>query len=172
VDRRGKPGIAAASAPSTCDDDALVRAGEVINFFSGLIVVDDGSDWHFQKYVRTLAASFIRTFTVPSTLGFVFGIEAEVDQGIVALTGLHDDVAALTAVATRGAAARDKLLATKGHAAVPAVAGFDSYFGLIDKHKRSLRIRRRGAIRSEFLIGRNEPIGVNDGFWLRRNWLA
>ena len=58
-----------------------------------------------------------------SALRFVFRIEAEVHQGIVAFAGFHDDVAALAAVAARRAAARDELLPAEGHAAVAAVAG-------------------------------------------------
>ena len=56
-------------------------------------------------------------------LGFVFGIEAEVHQRVVALAGFHDDIAAAAAVAAGRAAARHELLAPEGHAAVAAVAG-------------------------------------------------
>ena len=50
------------------------------------------------------------------------------------LAGDHDDVAAASAVAAAGAAARDELLAPERKTAVAAVAGFhvNSYF--IDKH--------------------------------------
>jgi hypothetical protein len=67
-------------------------------------------------------------------LALVFRIIAEVDEGVVALRRHHDDIAATTAVATRGAAARHKLFAPEGHTSVAAIAGFyfDSCF--IDEH--------------------------------------
>ena len=81
-----------------------------------------------------------------SALRLVFGIEAEVHQRVVALAGLHDDVAALAAVAARGAAARDELLPAEGHAAVAAVAGFDPDFGFVDEHQKSVVSRQSSAV--------------------------
>jgi hypothetical protein len=59
-------------------------------------------------------------------------------QRIVALAGFHDDVSALAAIAARRATARDELLPAKGKAAVAAVAGFDSDYGLVDEHSSQL----------------------------------
>jgi hypothetical protein len=56
------------------------------------------------------------------------------DEGVVALRGLHEDVAATAAVAAGGTAARDELFAAEGHAAVAAVAGFDANFGFVEEH--------------------------------------
>ncbi len=69
-----------------------------------------------------------------AALGFVLRIEAEMDEGVVSFTGFHDDVAALAAVAAGRTAARNELLAAEGHAAIPAVTGFDSDFGFVDEH--------------------------------------
>ena len=87
--------------------------------------------------VLAIASGLVGTFAVTSALGVVFGIEAEVDERVVALAGFHEDVAALAAVAAGGSAARDKLLAAEGHAAIAAVAGLDSNFRFIDEHRKS-----------------------------------
>ena len=135
VGGRREVGVAAAAASAVGDDDALVGAGEVRRLFAGLVVVDDGADGDFQDDVDAFAAGFVGAFAVASALGFVFGIEAEVDERVVALAGFHDDVAALAAVAAGRAAAGDELLAAEGQAAVAAVAGFDSDCGFVDEHR-------------------------------------
>jgi hypothetical protein len=58
-----------------------------------------------------------------------------VDEGVVRERGAHEDVATVAAVAAGGAAARDELFAAKGHAAIAAVAGFDSDVGFVDEHR-------------------------------------
>src|SRR5579864_829818 len=136
VNRCGEAGVAASAASAASDYEALVGLRKLENFISGLVVVDDGSDRNFQNYVAAIASGFVRALAVTSALGFVFGIETEMDQGVVALAGFHDDVAALAAVAPGGPAARDEFLASEGHAAVAAVAGGDSDFGFIDEHGR------------------------------------
>jgi hypothetical protein len=71
---------------------------------------------------------------VTSALRLVFRIETKMHQRVVALAGFHDDIAALTTIAAGRAAARDELLPSKSKAAVAAVAGFDSDYGLVDEH--------------------------------------
>ena len=53
---------------------------------------------------------------------------------VVTLARFHPDVAAFAAVAAGRSAAWDVFLTTEGHAAVAAVAGFDSDFGFVDEH--------------------------------------
>jgi hypothetical protein len=69
-----------------------------------------------------------------AALRLVFGVVAEVDEGVVALRADHNDVAAAAAIATGGTAAGYELLAPEGHAAVAAVAGLDANFCFIDEH--------------------------------------
>jgi hypothetical protein len=71
-----------------------------------------------------------------SALGRVFRIETEVYQRVMALAGFHNDIATAPAVSTRWTSARNELLPTKGHAAVPTVSGLHSNFGFIDEHAR------------------------------------
>ncbi len=72
-----------------------------------------------------------------AALALVLGVKTKMNEGIVALTGDHDDIAATTAVAAGGTATGDEFLAAEGHAAVAAVAGFDFNFYLIDEHDYS-----------------------------------
>src|SRR5260370_9950134 len=88
-----------------------------------------------QQTVCAFAPGRVRACAMASPLGSVFGIETKMDQGIMALAGFHNDVASLAAVAARGPATRNKLLATKREATVAAVAGFDANCGFINEHK-------------------------------------
>lgn len=69
-----------------------------------------------------------------AALGLVLWVEAEVDQGVVAEGGGHDDVAAVPAVAPGGATLGDKFLTPEGHTAVAAVAGFYADSCFVNKH--------------------------------------
>ncbi len=69
-----------------------------------------------------------------AALGLPLGVEAEVDEGVVAEGGGHEDVAAVAAVAAGGASAGNELFAAEGHAAIATVASFYTDFCFIDKH--------------------------------------
>ena len=69
-----------------------------------------------------------------SALGFVFGVEAKVNEGVVAEGRGHEDVAAVAAIAAGGAALGNKFFTPEGHAAVATVAGLDPDSCFINKH--------------------------------------
>ena len=71
-------------------------------------------------------------------LCLVFGIEAEMDQRIVPFARFHDDIAAASAIAARGAAAGNKLLPPEGNAPVAAIPSLHPNSSLIDKHISSV----------------------------------
>jgi len=71
---------------------------------------------------------------VAAALGFVLGVEAEVDEGVVAEGGGHEDVAAVAAIAAGGAALGNKFFAPEGHATVATVTGLDTDSCFINKH--------------------------------------
>src|SRR5205807_753080 len=129
-----KTRIAAATPATVCDYQALIGTREVVDLLSCLLVVDDCSHGNLEQDVCAFPASLVGAFAVTSALGFVFRIEAEVNQSVVALAGFHDDVAALAAIAARRPAARNKLLATKRKTTVAAIAGLHTNFGFINKH--------------------------------------
>jgi hypothetical protein len=70
-----------------------------------------------------------------TALGRVFRIETEMEQGVAVDGCGHDDVAAVSAIAAAGTAARDILLASEGQTAVPPVTRFDRDFYFVDKHE-------------------------------------
>ena len=108
---------------------------------AGQLVIDQRAHRHLEHDAFAFAAGLVGTFAVAPALGLVFGIEAEVDQRVVALAGFHGDVAAAPAIAAGGTAAGHELLATEGHAAVAAVAGLDPNFGFIDEHGERNELR-------------------------------
>src|ERR1700716_4148045 len=90
----GETGIAASTASTASDYDALVGACEIKYFLAGVIVINNGSYRDFEENILALAPRLVRAFTVTPALGFVFRIKAKVHQRVVAFAGLHDDVAA------------------------------------------------------------------------------
>src|ERR1700677_719800 len=128
--------IAPSAAAAAGDDHALIWAGKIEYLLARRLVIYDRSNRNFQNYIFAFAAALVRAFAVTSTLGLVFGIEAEVHQRVVPLAGFHDHIAAVAPVASRWTAARNIFFAAKGHAAIAAVTRFDPYFCLIDEHVR------------------------------------
>jgi hypothetical protein len=108
--------------------------GEVVDELAGVVVVEEGADGDFEGGVLAGLAGAVGAEAVASALGFVLGVEAEVDEGVVAEGGGHEDVAAVTAIAAGGASLGNKFFAAEGHAAVAAVSGFDPDSCFINKH--------------------------------------
>ena len=107
---------------------------EVVDELAGLVVVEERADGDFEGGVFAGLTGAVGAEAVASALCFVLGVEAEMDQGVVAEGGGHEDVAAVATVAAGGAAFGDKFFAAEGHAAVAAVAGFDPDSCFINKH--------------------------------------
>src|SRR6266851_5097997 len=104
---------------------------------AGLFVIENRAHRDLQRNVSAFGAGLVGAFAVAAASGLVFGIKAEVHQGVVALAGFHPHVAAPAAVATRGTAARNKLLSPEGHASVAAVAGFNLDSRFVYKHRKT-----------------------------------
>ena len=114
-----------------------------MHLLSGVGVVQNRAHRHFQSNVYAFTSGAVGTFAVTSPLGFVFRIEAKMDQGVMTFAGLHNDVATLAAVSARGPSAGDKLLPPEGEASIASVARFHSNFGFINEHDRSARSSRK-----------------------------
>src|SRR5579859_4365167 len=127
--------VTAPSASAACYHDGLVGAGEVVDQFAGLVIVEQRADGNFQRGGLALRAGAVGAEAVAATLCFVFRIETEVDEGIVAQRGGHENVAAVAAIAARRPALGDELLAAEGHTAVAAVASPDTNSCFINKHR-------------------------------------
>src|SRR6202049_3795737 len=132
----GQTGMPAPTPSAASDYDALVGACEINHFLAGVVVIDNRSYRNFEDNILAFAPRLVRAFTVTSALGFVFRIKAKVHQRVVAFAGLHDDVSALAAVATRGSAARNELLPAERHAAIAAVPRLYPNFGFVDEHEQ------------------------------------
>jgi len=108
-----------------------------VDQLAGVLVEQGCADGDLQDDGVAVEAGAVGAHAVLAALALVFGVIAEVDEGVVALRAFHDDVAAAPAVAPGGTAAGHELLAPEGHAAVATVAGFDSNFCFIDEHRES-----------------------------------
>src|ERR1019366_1421859 len=137
MNRGSEAGIAATAATAARHHHALVGMGEVMHHLAGHFVVNDSSDGDLQHHAFALAAGFVGTLAMASALGLVFGIEAEVHQGVVALARFHHHVATMTAIAAGGTAARHELLAPEGHAAVAAIARLHPDSCFVNEHGKS-----------------------------------
>jgi hypothetical protein len=134
VNGSGEVLVAATAAPTFGDDDALIGGFEIMDEFAGVLIEEGCADGDLQNGGVAVEAGAVGAHAMLAALALVLGVVAEVDEGVVALRAFHDDVAAVAAVSTGGAAAGNELLAAEGHAAVAAVAGFDANFCFIDKH--------------------------------------
>src|ERR1700722_169795 len=101
---------------------------------SSVFIQNQGADGNLQDHVYPRMAGTVGAFTVTSTFRFEFAVVAIAQQSIVVGIGFHENAAAVAAIAAGRSAARHKLLTTKRHAAVAAVAGFYQYFCFVDKH--------------------------------------
>jgi hypothetical protein len=134
VDGCGKVLVATAATAALGDDQPLVRLAEIVDQLAGLLVVKGCADGDLESDGVAVEAGAVGAHAVLAALRLVLGVIAEVDEGVMALRGLHDHVAATAAVAARRSAAGNELLAAEGHAAVAAVAGFDANFCFINEH--------------------------------------
>src|SRR5690242_503904 len=117
--------VAASAAPAFGDDDGLAGAGEVVDQLAGRVIVEQGADGDLERGVFAGVTGAVGAEAVAAALGLVLGVEAEVDERVVAERGRHQDVAAVASVAAGGAALGHELFAPEGHAAIAPVAGLD-----------------------------------------------
>ena len=99
-----------------------------------------------------------------AALGLVLGVEAEVDEGVVAEGGGHEAVAAVAAVAPGGAALGNEFFPAEGHAAVTAVPGLDPDSCFINKHAISSVQACSEVARLLILLLLGESLGRNECF--------
>src|SRR5215469_1998390 len=121
--RCGKVLIAASTTPALRHDDALIRARKIMHQLTSCAVIENGPNRDLEHYVFTISAGPVGSFAVRAASTFIFGIEAEVYQRVVALAGFHDDVAAASAITAGRSSTRDKLLAAESDNPVAAIAG-------------------------------------------------
>ena len=126
--------IATAASSSTSHHEAIAGVREIVEQFTCIVIVDDGSHGNRSFGGRSFAPAAIAAFAVTPALARVLRIKPEMKQRVVVLARHQHDVTAASAVTAAGTAARDILLAPEGHAAVAAVAGFDGNINFVYKH--------------------------------------
>ena len=76
--------VAASAASAAGDDDGVAGAGEVVDELAGVVVVEEGADGDVEGEGFAGGAGHIGAEAVAAALGLVLGVEAEVDEGVVA----------------------------------------------------------------------------------------
>src|SRR5436190_19312268 len=132
--RRGEMGIAPAPLAAFCRQETLIRFCEIKQKFVGFGVEHLRSDRDLHRPRFAVLPGTIRAFAMAAAFCLVLGIISKVEQGVQAFVRLDPDIAADTAVASRGAAAWNEFLAAKRRNAVSAVAGLHLYLGPINEH--------------------------------------
>jgi hypothetical protein len=90
---------------------------------------------HLYDHICSFAAVSIRSLAMAAAFGPVFRIISKVQKCVEAFVRLKPDIAAFSAVAARGPAARNELLTAKRRNAVSPVAGLYKDLYAIDKHR-------------------------------------
>jgi hypothetical protein len=125
--------VAMAPAPALCNQHALIQLGEIVKHHAGRIVIDDSSHGNRDLEVFSIPAMTVTAFSMPSPSRLEVMIETKFKKCVFVTVGDQIDVAAITAVATAGTAARHKFLAAKGDGAMPAVSRFYCDFGFVNE---------------------------------------
>ncbi len=139
--------VAEAAPPAPGDDDRLV-GGDVVEEFTGLVVVDEGPGGHLDGAVLAGVAVLLLAASRLARLGLPVADALEIDEGVEPRVGVEEDIAALAAVASVRAALGDVLAAVEGDAAVPALAGLDDNGDFVYEHAQT--IGRAGLPRTRF----------------------
>ena len=122
------------ATPASRDTVLLPGFGEIEEAVSSGLVVDHCADRHRYFDRVSLGAGPVASLAVPTALGLVFRIEAELEQRVLMFRGHQRDIAATAAIATARPAAGHVFLAAERKTPVAAISGFhgDDYF--VDKH--------------------------------------
>ena len=107
---------------------------EIEELFASFGIEDDGANGNLQDHVVGRRAVAIGTFAMAAASSFEFAIVTVAKERVVVRVRFDVNVAAVSAIATRWAAARDVLLPAKREAAVAAVAGLHHDFRFVSKH--------------------------------------
>src|SRR5215831_19866981 len=159
--RVAKPTVAAFG-----NGDALADMGEVGKHRLTIFFVDLRPDRYLEHHVLAIGAGAVLAHPVTAALCLEMLLVAVVDQGVEAVDRLDNHIAALSAVATIGAAELDEFLAPERYAAVPARTRRNVDLGFIEEFHglRVYRIARPFAKRSSGINpgqGRSSPRAAN-----------
>jgi hypothetical protein len=126
------------SAPSATDQEALTRAVQVAQEFSGVLVKDQGADGYGNLQILTRPSGHLPARTAVAVLGAVATLIAKIDQGIEVFPGDEVNVATASSVAAIGTAEGNEFFATKTHCPVTTFAGGHEYPHFVNEfHKKT-----------------------------------
>ena len=135
VNRRGKVLITPAAATTPGNHKTLAGKRKVVHQLARLRVEEARPHRNLQRDRVAVAPGAIRALPMPPTLRLVLRVVPEMDQSIVLLAGLHNHIAATSAIATRRTPAGYKLFAPEGDASVAAITGLHQNLCFINEHK-------------------------------------
>src|SRR5579864_4389081 len=115
--------VAKAAIAALREHEFFAERGEVMDQRRPVLVENLRSDRHLEHDRLAIGAMAVLAHAVFALLRLEVLLVAIVDQRVQPVDGLHNDVAAATAIAAGGTAELDILFAAKRHAAVTAVAG-------------------------------------------------
>jgi len=110
----------------------LTVSGEIEKRFAGFVVEDERADGDLHGEAFAFVAGSVAAFAVAAALSGVFGVEAEMEKRVAVDGGDHGNVAAASAIAAAGAAARHVFLTTESEAAIAAVTRLDCNVDFVD----------------------------------------
>ena len=125
--------VAEAAIAALHQRDALADAREIGEQSFAVLLVDLRADRHLEHHVLAVGAVHVLAHAVAAGLGLEVLLVAVIDQRVEAVDRLDDDIAALAAVAARGAAEFDEFLAPERDAAVAAGAGLHINLGFVEE---------------------------------------
>src|SRR5262249_44617133 len=103
-----------------------------------LLVEDEGAHGDLENEFVAGVAGAVGAFAVTAAIGLELSVVAIAQQRVVVGIGFDVNAAAVAAIASGRAAARNVLFAAESYAAVAAVAGFNEDLGFINEHERIL----------------------------------
>ena len=138
----GKPGhlpggggkvLVAPAAPATLAENKGLLVRHILDDFSGFGIPDESASGYADGQAFAVLAAFAPALTVYAVSCHIFALVAKVHQGRHVVVHLHDDAAAVAAVAAVRAAGGNIFFPVKGHRPVAAVAGANGDAGLVNK---------------------------------------
>ena len=141
ISGRGKPGVAFAADTALGHNKALPFLGEIGQNLPGRIVFYQSAHRDDQNNVYRVFPGPVVAGAVPAPLGRVMLAVFHIEQRAVATRGDEDDVPAPAAVAAVRPPVRDEFFPPEAHATLPAVAGLDQNFCLVNEFHLKVNLK-------------------------------
>lgn len=125
--------LVAPAAPSALAKNEGLAVGHILDDLAGLGIPDERASGDPDGETLSVLAAFAAALAVYAGRSHIFALVAEVHKGGHIVIHLHDDAAAVAAVAAVRAAGGHVFLPVEGHGSVTAVAGPDGDAGFIDE---------------------------------------